>query len=63
MNAHNGLINPQVLRPSEVLTQLKDIMTNLPTNLNLPVEISTKNYFDFIKIIDLKIFYSYKTTY
>lgn len=58
MNAHNGLINPQVLKPSELLTQLKDIKTNLPTNLNLPVEISTKNYFDFIKIIDLKIFYN-----
>jgi len=39
------------------MTQLKDIKTNLPSNLNLPIEINAKSYFDFIKLINLNIFY------
>jgi len=56
-NAHKGQLNPQIIKPSELLIQLKEIKTNLPSNLNLPIEINAKNYFDFIKLIDLNIFY------
>lgn len=56
-NAHKGQVNPQIIKPSELLTQLKDIKTNLPSNLNLPIEINAKSYFDFMKLIDLNIFY------
>lgn len=56
-NAHKGQVNPQIIKPNELLTQLKDIKTNLPSNLNLPIEINAKSYFDFMKLIDLNIFY------
>jgi len=42
-NAHKGHIDPQIIKPSKLLAQLKDIKTNLPSNLNLPIEINAKN--------------------
>lgn len=57
-NAHKGQVNPQIIKPSELLTQLKDIKANLPSNLNLPVEINAKSYFDFMKLININIFYA-----
>jgi len=56
-NAHKGHINAQIIKPSELLAQLKDIKTNLPSNLNLPIEINAKNYFEFMKLININIYY------
>jgi hypothetical protein len=56
-NAHKGQINHKIIKPSELMIQLKDIKTNLPSNLDLPIEINAKNYFDFMKLIDLHIYY------
>ncbi|KAF0747783.1 Envelope fusion protein, partial [Aphis craccivora] len=41
----------------ELSAQLKDIKTNLPSNLNLPIEINAKNYFEFMKLININIYY------
>ncbi|KAL4127063.1 hypothetical protein QTP88_011261 [Uroleucon formosanum] len=55
--AHRGQINPQILKPNELLDHFKDAKANLPSNLNMPMEINIKNYFDFMKIIELNICY------
>lgn len=55
--AHRGQINSQILKPNELLEQFKDVKANLPSNLNMPMEINIKNYFDFMKIIELNICY------
>jgi len=57
-SAHRGQLNPQILKPNELLEQLRDIKANLPTNLNLPIEINFQNYFDLMKIIELNILYT-----
>lgn len=57
ITAHRGQINPQILKPNELLDHFKDVKANLPSNLNMPTEINIKNYFDFMKIIELNICY------
>jgi len=57
ITAHRGQRNPQILKPNELLDQFKDVKANLPSNLNMPMEINIKNYFDFMKIIELNICY------
>jgi len=57
ITAHRGQINPQILKPDELLDHFKDVKANLPSNLNISMEINIKNYFDFMKIIELNICY------
>jgi len=57
ITAHRGQINPQIFKPNELLDHFKDVKANLPSNLNMPMEINIKNYFDFMKIIELNICY------
>jgi len=56
ITAHRGQINSQILKPNELLEQFKDVAT-LPSNLNMPMEINIKNYFNFMEIIQLNICY------
>jgi len=56
IKAHKGHINPQTIKPSELLAQLKNIKISLPSNLNLPIEINAKNYFEFMKLININIY-------
>lgn len=57
ITAHRKHINPQILKPNELLDHFKNAKANVPSSPNMPMEINIKNYFDFRKIIELNICY------
>jgi hypothetical protein len=56
--AKMGQLHPNLISPSELLEQLKDIKISLPTGTELLIELDIANAYELIRLSDLTVYFS-----